>query len=596
MLKIIGVFLGVLIVAVIALAALAYFRVVPIPGPLLALLAGSRPPEHSARYYPPDTLVYAWVTLAPSGGQFDDMMDIWERFNGFPAFEDLMTEIKEEFASETGIDFDDDVAPWIGSDASAGLIDYDRREDIPSIAATVGVRDHNAAAGFMEQWLDHMESNEGADFQRSSRGDFDIWIDEDVHQAYALSDDLLVFATSADVLEDVIDLVERDGDRSLASDGDFQAAREALPEQRFASVYVDAHGAIELAGSFAEGAFVAAPIFGVGDLGDRVPDWVAVAGAWVERGMTLEMVVPSVTETKLEIEEIEDPSRLLPADTLAYFAAAFDPNLDRWRDELDEYDLESMLPYPGLVDEINYGLEDLAFSQGISPAPQLPNNADLADVLDLALELAYELSGIDFESEFFAYLEGEFILAVSEFDFEEIEYDPAKNPVNAVAMLSYEASGKEGLRDTMQNVVALVEDYLPFIEADDKDVGADEDAVVFPIALSEYEPGYVLHEGYLTLGSTDEALEVVVALQNGDGDALESHSEHRRAMDYLPGEKHFAGYVSLQRIIRQIEPGDIGLEPSEYRILDEGLGSVAASSSEGDDYARARLVLTLFPE
>ena len=596
MLKIIGVFLGVLIVVVIVLAALAYFRVIPIPGPLLALLAGSKPPEHSARYYPQDTLVYGWVTLTPSGGQFDDMMDIWERFNGFPAFEDLVEEIKEEFALETGIDFDDDVAPWIGPDASVGLIDYDRREDLPSIAATVGVRDHDAAADFMDQWLDHMERTEEADFRSNSRGDFDVWIDEDVHQAYALSDDLLVFATSGDVLEDVVDLVEEDGDRSLASAGDFQAAREALPEQRFASVYVDARGAIELAESVAEDAFLAAPIFGAGDLDNRIPDWVAVAGVWVERGIALETVVPSVIETKLEIDKNQDPSRLLPDDTLAYLAFAFDPNLDRWRDELDEYDLESMLPFPGGVEEINYLLEDMAFSQGISPAPQLPNNADLEDVLDLGLELAHELSGIDFESEFFAYLKGEFILAVSDSDFEEIEHDAANYPVNAVAMLSYDESGEEGLRDTMRKVTALVEDYLPFIEAEDEDVGADEDAVVFPIASTEYEPGFVLHEGYLTLGSTEDALEVVVGLQNGDGDALESHSEHRRAMEHLPSEKHFAAYVSLQRIIKQLEPGDIGLESGEYRILEEGLGSVAASGSEEDDYARARLVLTLFPE
>ena len=452
MLKIIGVFLGVLVVVVIVLAALMYFRVIPIPGFVLSWFAGSKPPEHSARYYPQDTLAYAWVTLAPGGGQFNDMTDIWERFNEFRAFEDLVEEIKEEFESETGIDFDNDVAPWIGPDASVGLIDYDSREDIPSIVATVGVRDHDAAADFVDQWLDHMESSEGADFDRNSRRGFDIWADDEEHQAYALSRDLLIFATSEDTLEDVIDLVEGNGDRSLASDEDFQAAREALPEQRFTSVYVDARGALEVSESFAVDAFMAAPFFGVGDLDNQVPDWVAATGAWVERGIVLEMVAPGATETKLEIDEIEDPSRLLLDDTLGYLAFAFDPNLDRWRDELDEYDLNSMLPFPGMSDEINYGLEDFALSQGISPAPQLPDNADLADVLDVALEFAYELSGIDFETEFFAYLGGEFILAVSAFDFEAMEDDPASNPVDAVAMLSYDESSEEDLRDTMRDV------------------------------------------------------------------------------------------------------------------------------------------------
>lgn len=596
MLKIIGVFLGVLIAAVVVLAALAYFRVILIPGPLLARFAGSGPPEHSARYYPPDTLVYAWVTLTPSGGQFNDMMDIWERFSGFPAFEDLVEEIKEEFASETGIDFDEDVASWIGPDASVGLIGYDSREDILDIAATVGVRDHDAAADFMRQWLDYMESSEGADFDRASRRDFDIWVDDGEHQAYALSKDLLIFATSEDTLDDVIDLVEGDGDRSLASDENFQAARKALPDQRFTSGYIDVSGALELSESFADDAFMAAPFFGVGGLGNRVPDWVAGTGAWVERGIVLEYVAPGVTETELEIDEIEDPSRLLHADTLGYLAFAFDPNLDRWRDELDEYDLADVLPFPGMSDEINYALEDFALSQGISPTPQLPDNADLADVLDVALEFAYELSGVDFEAEFFAYLEGEFILAVSEFDFEEMEDDPANHPVNAVAILSYDQSDEEDLRDTMGDLTLLVEEYLPFIEANREDVGADEDAVVFPIEFTEYDPGYVLHEGYLTLGSTGKALEAVVERQNGDLEVLAADGEHQRAVGHLPGEKNFVGYVNLQSIIRQFEAEDMDLEPGEYRIIREGLGSVAVGGSEADDYARGGLVLTLFPE
>ena len=30
---------------------------------------GATPPEHSARYYPPDVVAYVWLTLSPSGNQ-----------------------------------------------------------------------------------------------------------------------------------------------------------------------------------------------------------------------------------------------------------------------------------------------------------------------------------------------------------------------------------------------------------------------------------------------------------------------------------------------------------------------------------------------
>ena len=127
-------------------------------------------------------------------------------------------------------------------------------------------------------------------------------------------------------------------------------------------------------------------------------------------------------------------------------------------------------------------------------------------------------------------------------------------------------------------------------------MGADEDAVVFPIEFTEYDPGFVLHEGYLTLGSTAEALVAIVERQNGAGGALESDLEHQRAMAHLAGEKQFVGYVNVRSIIRQIEAEDMDLGPGEYRILREGLGSVAVSSSEEEDYVRGQLVVTLFPE
>ena len=596
MLKILGALLGVLVAVVIVLAALAYFRVIPIPGPILALIVGSNPPEHSARYYPQDTLAYVWMSLTPSGGQLNEMMDIWERFNEFRAFEDLVAELKDDFQSETGIDFDDDVVPWIGPDASVGFMGYDARNDIPLIAATVGVRDHEAAGDFMDQWLEYMERTERADFDSDSHGDFDTWVDEGVQQAYALSDDLLVFATSEDTLEETLDLAGGDSDRSLSSNEEFRAARSALPGERFFSVYVATRDAVELAETLPSLAPLEASMLGLTGLSSQIPDWVAASGGWVERGVALEIVAPTTTESGLEVPELEDPSRLLPHDTLAYLAFGFDPDLDRWRDELEEHDLADILPFPGMVSEINTELDRFARSQGVSTPRLLPSEADMSDVLDAALWYGEELYGIDFEAEFFEYLEGQLILAVSEFDFAEQELDAANNPVNAVAVLSYDESAEEDLRHTMDDIGDLVEEHLPFIQADNADVGADEDAVVFPIDSTEYAPGYVLHEGYLTLGSTEDALEAIVKQQDGDDDPLESVSEHQRAVGHLPGDAHFQGYVNLQDILDQFGADDVGLEPGEYRILEEGLGAVAISSSYDDEQSRGTLVLTLFPE
>ena len=126
-LKILGAIAATAVVAVIAAGLLMYFRVIPIPGTILALLAGAKPPEYSARYYPPDTLAYAWVTLLPGDGQTDDMRDIWERFNEFRDFRRLVDELQDDFEDETGIDFETDVMPWIGPEASIAFMDFNSR-------------------------------------------------------------------------------------------------------------------------------------------------------------------------------------------------------------------------------------------------------------------------------------------------------------------------------------------------------------------------------------------------------------------------------------------------------------------------------------
>ena len=56
-----GIASAVIIVLALGVVAGIYFGF--LPNPLLKV------PEHSARYYPQDTLAYAWVTLYPGGGQ-----------------------------------------------------------------------------------------------------------------------------------------------------------------------------------------------------------------------------------------------------------------------------------------------------------------------------------------------------------------------------------------------------------------------------------------------------------------------------------------------------------------------------------------------
>ena len=595
--KILAGIAAVAVVVVVAAGLAMYFRLIPIPGPILALLVDAKEPEHSARYYPPDTIAYGWITLVPGEGQVGNMEDIWSRFNEYPGFRDFVDELKVDFLTETGINLEEEVMPWIGPEISAGLIDFDLDRDSPTAAITIQVRDEDTARNFLEKWREYMQDETGADFDTGSHRGATTWADDSAHQAYGLTGDWLVYATDESILHSVLDRIDGNTDGSLADETKFQAARAALPERRFHSGYVDYQQALDLLGD-AAGDFgpVVPGVIGPGTFAESAPEWIAMSGSWVERGVVVEMVSPSVTDFGLEVSELQNPASLLPDSTLGFIAASFDPNVDNWRKALAEYDLRDVLPEPYLLDEINNNLAGMT-PDGATP---LDNDATLADALDLGFGLAKQFTGIDLETDFFGHLAGEMIVAVNEFDFEAVSDDPTANAVDATVMLSYLEEGEDGLADTMGEVAGLLEMHVR-LAANRTDVGAESAAVVFDLGILgigeiAYRPGYVLHDQYLTIGSTEDALSAIVDAQNGNSLNLAADPEYQRAAGHLMADRQFLGYINVNSIVNQLDADDLGIEAERVRVMQEGLGAVAFGSALGTEYSRTVAVLTLLPE
>lgn len=542
---------------------------------------GARHPEYTARFYPEDTMIYAGVTLNPGGGQRGNMMDLWERFNEYRAFEDVVDNLKKDFNNETGFDFDDDIMPWLGPELSVAILDDNPRTGITFMAAVIGVRDYDEASDFVAQLLEHREETEFLDFDQDDYLDYDVWIGEDGAESYALTDKWLVIATGEGEIESILDLIAGEEDDSLAESNNFIAAQAALPETRFASIYI---GDLPAGDSFVDTPITASDLDWF--------DWAAVSAGWLERGIVLETVLPSDGDLGLEMGSVENPAELLPADIAGFAALSFDPSVERWRDALKGYRLGDIASTPYMIDELNYNLT------GIAPLGiYLSQDDTFEDVLDVGLELADNYFGIDLESDLFELLDGQAVIAVKEFDLQEAEADAVANPINAVAMLSYRNDGEEDLQDTMDDVADLIEEYTFLaVVRDEEDVGADSDATVFRITETEYEPGYVLHDGYLTLGTTEQALESVIEWQRGEGEALADDPEYQRAVGNLPGSRQFLAYIDLHWFINQMGAEYLDMEPRDHRILSESLGSWALSGNVGNDYHSITTVLTLFPE
>ena len=552
-------------------------------------------PERSARYYPQDTLAYAWLTLNPSADQRRQMTDIWNRLNEIPSARDVIEEWQELLDDETGIDFERHIAPWIGPAFSLAIMDVDDPAQADGIAAldaaaTLGVRDESVAAEFLDKWLDYLRDTNSADFDRDPYGDFDLWIDQsgNGNGAYALSPDLMVFATNEDAMEDVLDRIAGDADRSLASNENFNAARAALPNRRFASLYIDTEQIADLSPDLSGAAD------GLGSLDAGIfatPAWMAASAGWLDRGIAFDAVSPA-NPSKLDIPPVANAPDLLPAPTMAFVALAFDPNADNWRAELQDYPLADIIePYGFDADFINLWTADLG------SAPELTRESTLADALDVAFEIADDFTGIHPETELLDYLDGDLIAAIQPFDFGDLQDNPEQTAIDAVAMLSYNPDSENDLEDTTEDIIDLIAEFLD-LNIDDArlDIGADTDARVFALDDTAYAPAYALHARYLTFATTPAALRAIIQTQLGERETLSSAPEYARAASRLLANPQFVAYADLNAILTRTARADLSITRDEYRALQKSISAAAISAQYGGDRNKLNLVLTLFPE
>ena len=605
--KLIGVVVGVVVLAVVGVGSAIYFGIVSVPW-------SATPPEHSARYYPDDVMAYTWFTINPSMGQRGQMLDIWQRLDDMRDFREWVDDLEDEVDDETGIDLEDDVLPWVGGEFSAAILDIDRDDGEIEAAATIAVRNRDVAADFLSDWLEYLEDEHDADFDRDTINDYEVWVDEDNFQAYALAEDLLVFATTKGVLEDILDRIDGEQSRTLASDEDFIEARAALPSRRFASIYLD-YGRVSDDGSGLPLMGLMGGVYGLGSpltgsMGTACngrlfqgPDWVMASAAWVDRGIVFEIVSPTVSDLWPDSPDVVDAAELLPEDTLGFLSVSFDPNVDNWREVLRGCDMADLIPdWEDWLQEINSAIPEIIQAINsldqplIDDVPEFSPDSTLADALDIGLWAVDQLIGINLEGDLLDYLEGDFILAVHDVDFEGAwSSEPTGNLVDGVFMLSYQPDGQEGLGKTVDSLVGKLESLIGQ-SPEQLDVGAENDAYVFDWDGQQSQTGYVFHDGYLTIGTTRESLEVTVARQNGDGDRLSDSREYQRTADHLPDNRQFLLYIDLSRIIGELNPHELNIDEDLYEVLSKTFSATAVSSSLGEDYSRATFVLSLFPE
>ena len=226
-----------LVIALVTLIGLTGAFVV---GTVLFLSGAST--DRAASLAPESTAAYVNVYLQPSAGQQMNLGQLIGRLPGFAddaALDDKIDQIAQRFLGETGIDYEADLKPWIGSQIAVAAWPDDAAEFGSRAVVIAEVRDLPAA----ETALPSLLNTDPGDFSTETYNGAEIHVAD--AGAYAFSDEMLVAGQDADSVRAAIDAGRG---ASLADRADFRATLDGLPADHLASAFIDLAGFAEAAG------------------------------------------------------------------------------------------------------------------------------------------------------------------------------------------------------------------------------------------------------------------------------------------------------------------------------------------------------------
>ena len=526
------------------------------------------------------------------------MLDLWDRLNEVPWIDDQLDELREDLEEQLDLTLEEDVMPWMGPDISAGLLEERRK---PVGMMTISVRDPETAKEFMKDWTNYLEDEQGLDFEFEEADEMLIWRDEDTAIAFILAENVLVTLAGEEMgrtLDNILDFISGEEDRSLADEPDFQKARAQLSSRRFASVFINIKDSIDTLGRENLSSYDLEEMKSITDSGD-LPEWVGISAEWIDRGIVLEASAPNKVGYGHDVQSLGDPAKLVSGESIGLLAATFNPDLDAWRERLDNYgsDEETAYETKNIYDGLYRALEQ----ESERPSRQ-KGEPDISDILDVALEIIEAHTNVDLERDLINHLDGSIVIAVNDVDPMAIRDNPAEETINAVAILPYTPEDEDVLMDSLEELSDYLQDEVDMLELDiySVNVGAENEAETFQPSSERidttYNPGYVFHKNKLYFGSTEEALEEAIATQNGIVEPLSSDKEYRRAVGALPKEQQTLFWVSLERLIEHVDAWDTELTDDEFEALQSTAGSIAASTNADEEEIRISVAVTLFPE
>jgi Protein of unknown function (DUF3352) len=188
--------------------------------------------ESALAYVPAETPFAVAIETDIDGDQYRALDDILGRFPGGDAIKDRLREEIEQ--GEDGVSFEDDVRPLLGNPfvvAGTDPASFIQGSGDTDFVAAIQVEDQDA----LDSLIEKTSPEEDGEMSGAT-------VYQDGDATFAVEDDMVVFASSRDLLDAALE--RADGDEHLDLEA-FEESQEGLPEEALARVYVNLQALIE---------------------------------------------------------------------------------------------------------------------------------------------------------------------------------------------------------------------------------------------------------------------------------------------------------------------------------------------------------------
>lgn len=509
------------------IAAILYFD--PFGWGLLGLLSSKDPVAATA---PIDSTAYAGVDLLNVDTEkVQSIVSVFEdAYQEYAAeYGGMSTDLPEQLTESLGeldINFEQDILPWIGRHAGAGLLqlefDVYGSPETASYFVALETRDRDAADAFLLKLTDGISTSQDIRIDTSLYQDTTVYIVDDPAQplAFARYKNLVIMADSLESIRHIIDASAGD---SIADDPVYRDLVGQLPKERIFTFYLPGSALTELyQKAIQEMSLLNTPVANAYEVVSGVAFSLSVLDAGVQIDTLMAYDPAQLSASQVEMMEAvgrgAPVADQLPGDTLLYFSGQ----------------------RPDLIWQTYY--ETM--------------NESLQGDFDESLAALEDEIGIDLNTDLFPYLDGAYAIAV--FPSNTGSLSQLANINLGVAILA-QTSQDAALLDTVE----AFNRYLVDLGETAIDTTATADMTTFQASIVYLEQpilSYGVGSGWFGLTTSPDFLEALPDPAN----SLSENEGYRTLQGYLPSGMGTAGFIDVQRALDELRSNLAALDPDAF--------------------------------